>query len=154
MCDYLARREGRYYFRRPIPLALRLYFGGKSQWMLSLRTADPAEGKRRAQEETARTNALLDDAQRQRAAGVIPAAQSTGPSMTAQELGRGSAISTNTVKPPLRLTIRHPSKTSGTGRPTRRRSASLMLWRLPRFYGSRNLGSPVRRLRGPRLQKL
>lgn len=47
MCTHLFRREGgTYYFRRAIPLGKRSQFGGRREWIVSLRTKDRAEAKR------------------------------------------------------------------------------------------------------------
>lgn len=43
MCTYLARRGATYYFRRAIPVELRPAFGGRAEFMLSLRSKDRAE---------------------------------------------------------------------------------------------------------------
>lgn len=47
MCTHLFRREGgTYYFRRAIPMGKRSQFGGRREWIVSLRTKDRAEAKR------------------------------------------------------------------------------------------------------------
>lgn len=47
MGAYLLKRDGgTYYFRRSIPLASRMHFGGKREWVRSLGTKDRNEAKR------------------------------------------------------------------------------------------------------------
>ncbi|WP_375249373.1 DUF6538 domain-containing protein [Sphingomonas sp.] len=43
MCTYLAKRGSTYYFRRAIPVELRPAFGGRAEFMLPLRSKEPAE---------------------------------------------------------------------------------------------------------------
>lgn len=62
MCTHLTRRQATYYFRRVIPFDLQPAFGGKREWIYTLATKDRAEAKRRAQDETVRTNRLIDEA--------------------------------------------------------------------------------------------
>ena len=62
MCTHLTRRGATYYFRRVIPDDVRPAFGNKAEWVHSLRTKDRDEGKRLAQAEAVRTNALIDEA--------------------------------------------------------------------------------------------
>lgn len=86
MCTYLARRNSTYYFRRVIPAELRPALGGKSEFMLSLRTKDRAEAKRLIPAKTAQTDALLDQARLQMGQ-ISPAgtAQSVSPAAMAYE---------------------------------------------------------------------
>lgn len=62
MCTYLAQRGSTYYFRRAIPAELRPALGGRAEFMLSLRTKDRAEAKRRVPAHTIATDAELDRA--------------------------------------------------------------------------------------------
>lgn len=62
MCTHLSRRQSTYYFRRIIPADLQPAFNGRREWVYSLGTKDRSEAKRRAQDETVRTNRLLDEA--------------------------------------------------------------------------------------------
>lgn len=62
MCTYLAKRGATYYFRRAIPGELRPAFGGRAEFMLSLRSKDRAEAKLRIPAHTAETDKLLADA--------------------------------------------------------------------------------------------
>lgn len=64
MCTYLAKRGATYYFRRAIPVELRPAFGGRAEFMLSLRSKDRAEAKLRIPAHTAETDKLLSDAMR------------------------------------------------------------------------------------------
>jgi len=68
MCTYLAKRGATYYFRRAIPAELRPAFGGRAEFMLSLRSKDRAEAKRRIPAHTVETDKLLADAARSLAA--------------------------------------------------------------------------------------
>ncbi|WP_443018804.1 DUF6538 domain-containing protein [Sphingomonas sp. 2R-10] len=43
MCTYLAKCGSTYYFRRAIPVELRSAFGGRAEFMLSLRPKERAE---------------------------------------------------------------------------------------------------------------
>lgn len=81
MCTYLTKRGATYYFRRAIPVELRPALGGKSEFMLSLRTKDRETAKRLVPDKTKETDRLLDAAKA--AAGaetVAPASRSSGPS--------------------------------------------------------------------------
>lgn len=62
MCTYLVRRGAIYYFRRVIPNDLQAAFGGRREWVYSLKTKDRAEGKRRAQDATTESNRLITEA--------------------------------------------------------------------------------------------
>ncbi|WP_431470906.1 DUF6538 domain-containing protein [Sphingosinithalassobacter sp. LHW66-3] len=62
MCTYLTKRGATYYFRRVIPAELRPALAGKSEFMLSLRTKDRAEAKRRIPQHTSATDVLLEQA--------------------------------------------------------------------------------------------
>lgn len=62
MCTYLAKRGSTYYFRRAVPLELRVAMEGRAEFMLSLGTKDRDEAKRRIPAQTLRTDALLADA--------------------------------------------------------------------------------------------
>ena len=64
MCTYLAKRGSTYYFRRAIPVELRPAFGGRAEFMLSLRSKDRAEAKLRIPAHTTETDKLLADAAR------------------------------------------------------------------------------------------
>jgi hypothetical protein len=64
MCTYLAKRGSTYYFRRAIPAELRPAFGGRAEFMLSLRSKDRAEAKLRIPAHTVETDKLLADAAR------------------------------------------------------------------------------------------
>lgn len=64
MCTYLAKRGATYYFRRAIPVELRPAFGGRAEFMLSLRSKDRAEAKLRIPAHTVETDKLLADAAR------------------------------------------------------------------------------------------
>lgn len=64
MCTYLAKRGSTYYFRRAIPAELRPAFGGRAEFMLSLRSKDRAAAKLRIPAHTAETDKLLADAAR------------------------------------------------------------------------------------------
>jgi integrase len=64
MCTYLAKRGATYYFRRAIPVELRPAFGGRAEFMLSLRSKDRAEAKLRIPAHTTETDKLLADAMR------------------------------------------------------------------------------------------
>lgn len=55
MCTYLAKRGSTYYFRRAIPVELRPAFGGRAEFMLSLRSKDRAEAKLRIPAHTVET---------------------------------------------------------------------------------------------------
>lgn len=69
MCTHLSKRGSTYYFRRVIPLNVRPWFDDRAEWVYSLRTKDYSEGKRRAQDETVATNAMIEAAERHIAAG-------------------------------------------------------------------------------------
>lgn len=77
MCTHLSRRGATYYFRRVIPDDVRSAFGDKAEWVHSLRTKDRDEAKRRAQDETVRTNDLIDAARA--ALSVAPVEAADGP---------------------------------------------------------------------------
>jgi integrase len=62
MCTHLIRRQATYYFRRVIPADLQPTFGGKREWVYSLKTKDRGQAKRLAQDETVRINRLIDEA--------------------------------------------------------------------------------------------
>lgn len=62
MCTYLARRGATYYHCRVIPAELRSAIGGKSEFMLSLRTKDRETAKRLIPDKTKATDRLLDQA--------------------------------------------------------------------------------------------
>lgn len=62
MCTHLTRRQATYYFRRIIPVDVQPAFEGRREWVYSLGSKDRGEAKRRAQDETVRTNRLLDEA--------------------------------------------------------------------------------------------
>ncbi|HTG38539.1 DUF6538 domain-containing protein, partial [Sphingomonas sp.] len=64
MCTYLAKRGSTYYFRRAIPAELRPAFGGRAEFMLSLRTKDRDEAKRRIPAHTIETDRALAAARR------------------------------------------------------------------------------------------
>lgn len=64
MCTYLAKRGATYYFRRAIPAELRPAFGGRAEFMVSLRSKDRAEAKLRIPAHTTETDKLLADATR------------------------------------------------------------------------------------------
>lgn len=64
MCTYLAKRGSVYYFRRAIPVELRPAFGGRVEFMLSLRSKDRSEAKLRIPAHTVETDKLLADAAR------------------------------------------------------------------------------------------
>jgi len=82
MCTYLAKRGATYYFRRAIPAELRPAFGGRAEFMVSLRSKDRAEAKRRIPAHTVETDKLLADAARSLAAK--PAAAPMPPRSAAQ----------------------------------------------------------------------
>ena len=60
MCTYLAKRGSTYYSRRAIPVELRPAFGGRAEFMLSLRSKDRAEAKLRIPAHTVETDKLLE----------------------------------------------------------------------------------------------
>lgn len=72
MCTYLAKRGSTYYFRRAIPVELRPAFGGRAEFMLSLRSKDRAEAKLRIPAHTVETDKLLADATRSLAGKPAP----------------------------------------------------------------------------------
>jgi hypothetical protein len=67
MCTYLAKRNSTYYFRFPIPVALREAMGGKAEIMQSLRTKDKDEAKRLIPGHTLAAQGRLDAAATQQA---------------------------------------------------------------------------------------
>ena len=92
MCTHLIRRQATYYFRRAIPNAIRPAFGGRREWVYSLDTKERAEGKRRAQAETVRTNGLIDTASGNPALPVITPRENLPPIA-----GPGTALDTTIV---------------------------------------------------------
>ena len=72
MCTYLAKRGSTYYFRRAIPVELRPAFGGRAEFMLSLRSKDRAEAKLHIPAHTVETDKLLADATRSLAGKPAP----------------------------------------------------------------------------------
>lgn len=82
MCTYLTKRGATYYFRRAIPVELRLAFGGRAEFMLSLRSKDRAEAKLRIPAHTVETDKLLADAVRALAGKASP--KHTPPTSPAQ----------------------------------------------------------------------
>ena len=70
MCTYLAKRGATYYFRRVIPAELRPAFGGRSEFMLSLRTKDRETAKRLIPARTVETDRAMDEAAQSLAATV------------------------------------------------------------------------------------
>ena len=62
MCTHLIRRQATYYSRRVIPVDIQPTFGGKREWVYSLKTKDRGQAKRLAQDETVRVNRLIDEA--------------------------------------------------------------------------------------------
>jgi integrase len=62
MCTYLAKRGSTYYFRRVIPVELRPAMGGRSEFMISLRTKDRETAKRAIPLHADETSRLLDEA--------------------------------------------------------------------------------------------
>lgn len=72
MCTYLAKRGSTYYFRQAIPVELRPAFGGRAEFMLSLRSKDRAEAKLRIPVHTVKTDKLLADATRSLAGKPAP----------------------------------------------------------------------------------
>jgi hypothetical protein len=62
MCTYLAKRGATYYFRRVILLELRPAFGGKAEFMLSLRTKERDDAKRLIHDKAKEADRLLDEA--------------------------------------------------------------------------------------------
>lgn len=72
MCTYLAKRGATYYFRRAIPVELRPAFGGRAEFMVSLRSKDRAEAKLRIPAHTVETDKLLADATRSLAGKPAP----------------------------------------------------------------------------------
>lgn len=59
---YLLRRNGRYYFRRRIPAALRGQFQGKGEFRIALGTSDRREAQHAAERHAAATGRDLDAA--------------------------------------------------------------------------------------------
>jgi integrase len=80
MCTYLAKRGATYYFRRAIPVELRPAFGGRAEFMVSLRTKDRAEAKLRIPAHTVETDKMLAKAVR------VPAAANHSPLSAAQQV--------------------------------------------------------------------
>lgn len=72
MCTYLTKRGSTYYFRRVIPADLRPALGGKTEFMLSLRTKDREQAKRLIPDKTKETDRLLDEAGRRGAPTEMP----------------------------------------------------------------------------------
>ena len=72
MCIYLAKRGSTYYFRQAIPVELQPAFGGRAEFMLSLRSKDQAEAKLRILAHTVETDKLLADATRSLAGKPAP----------------------------------------------------------------------------------
>lgn len=64
MRTYLSKRGATYYFRRAVPEELRTALGGRHEWMISLRTKDHAEAKRRIPAHAKETDRLIDEARR------------------------------------------------------------------------------------------
>jgi integrase len=62
MCTYLAKRGSTYYFRRAVPAELRPSLGGRVEFMLTLKTKDREEAKRRIPAHTLATDKLLSQA--------------------------------------------------------------------------------------------
>lgn len=75
MCTYLSKRGATYYFRRSIPVDLSSAFGGKSAFMVSLRTKDREAAKRLIPAHTIDSDKLLADARSE--SGPSPAASPT-----------------------------------------------------------------------------
>lgn len=65
MCTYLSKRGATYYFRRVIPIELRPAFGGKAQFMVSLRTKDRDRAKQLIPAQTMASEKQLDAARGQ-----------------------------------------------------------------------------------------
>ena len=87
MCTHLTRRQATYYFRRVIPAELQQNFGGKREWVYSLGTKDRAAAKRQAQDETVRTNRLIDEALGKPAPAPAEPAPMRGPAVSAPKTG-------------------------------------------------------------------
>ena len=62
MCTYLAKRGATYYFRRLVPEELRPYLDSRREWMISLRSKDREEAKRKIPDHTIASDALIDAA--------------------------------------------------------------------------------------------
>jgi integrase len=92
MCTYLAKRGATYYFRRAIPVELRPAFGGRAEFMLSLRSKDRAEAKLRIPAHTTETDKLLADAMRSLAGKPAPKpVPPMSPAQIERERGRWEA---------------------------------------------------------------
>lgn len=61
---YLTKRGSTYYFRRAIPAELREAFGGRAEFMISLRTKDRETAKRAKLVHEEESTRLLDEAAR------------------------------------------------------------------------------------------
>lgn len=92
MCTYLAKRGSTYYFRRAIPVELRPAFGGRAEFMLSLRSKDRAEAKLRIPAHTVETDKLLADATQSLAGKPAPKPKAPpSPAQTERERTRWEA---------------------------------------------------------------
>lgn len=113
MCTHLTRRQATYYFRRVIPSELQASFGGKREWIYTLATKDRAEAKRRAQDETVRTNRLIDETRG------LPIAAPVDPAPVRAPVG--SASSSGTMLDPTIVDLwAAERKVSDKGRDTHR----------------------------------
>lgn len=65
MRTHLTKRGATYYFRRVVPVELRAALGGRSEFMISLRTKDRGEAERRVSTHTIATDELLQQARAQ-----------------------------------------------------------------------------------------
>lgn len=88
MCTYLSKREATYYFRFPIPVALRGAMGGKAEIMQSLRTKDREKAKRLIPAHTLAAQRLLDEAASRMAKSQQSAPEDSPPPLRA----RGAAM--------------------------------------------------------------
>lgn len=96
MCTYLAKRGATYYFRRLVPEELRPYLDGRREWMISLRSKDREEAKKKIPDHTIASDGLIDAARASlggdRAAGPPPSPTSAAVApATPEALSPGAA---------------------------------------------------------------
>ena len=62
MCTYLTKRGATYYFRRLVPGELRPYLDSRREWMISLRSKDREEAKKKIPDHTIASDELIEAA--------------------------------------------------------------------------------------------